>query len=79
MTLGGKAVPSVGSFSLQGDLPPSLQVRRVPRWGGVSGGDEARSEEVLTLSQWDETHILLRIGHQFGIGEDIVLLLPHHH
>mmetsp|Transcript_56397 Transcript_56397/g.134643 ORF Transcript_56397/g.134643 Transcript_56397/m.134643 type:complete len:987 (-) Transcript_56397:208-3168(-) len=53
---GGKAAPSVGSFSLQGDLPPSLQV--------------------LTLSQWDETHILLRIGHQFGIGEDSELSKP---
>ena len=26
--------------------------------------------KVLTLALWDEKRILLRIGHQFGIGED---------
>ena len=44
---------------------------------GVS--EPLSAEEVLTLSQWDEMHILLRIGHQFGIGEDIVPLLLHCH
>jgi len=39
-------------------------------------GDLPPSLQVLTLSQWDETHILLRIGHQFGIGEDSELSKP---
>ncbi|CAE7840742.1 unnamed protein product [Symbiodinium sp. CCMP2592] len=39
-------------------------------------GDLPRSLQVLTLSRWDETHILLRIGHQFGIGEDSELSKP---
>ncbi|CAE7688933.1 unnamed protein product [Symbiodinium pilosum] len=32
--------------------------------------------EVLTLAQWDDEHILLRIGHQFGLGEDSELSKP---
>ncbi|CAE7198223.1 unnamed protein product [Symbiodinium natans] len=34
------------------------------------------SLQVITLAPWDDTHILLRIGHQFGIGEDSELSKP---
>jgi len=32
--------------------------------------------QVVTLEQWDQTRLLLRLAHQFGIGEDAVLSQP---